>query len=372
MYLSKLNEIDGNYKTEKSGLEQRLLDLKKSSSLLSKEKEPFEKERLILEKELGSIENKISSFQTEFDLKEKKEGKRYLIIGILIFFSYGFLDDKYWDQAIKYSVLLTCMYGLIIYRLHKKKHKTFNKEINVIKKKKHIKVDEIKKNSTILDPINEKLSDINSEMSDLSKRIDKLNLFSINSELLRETKSVLDKDDNLELDLIESTHMDKLIELNQVKIRKIEKLENKTYIPDLVKINLFLNNYQKGLVNDYNEIQSSVESLEYKNTLDIFNRDFNFYKILISNLIIMVDSIVNDNLIKYYKIREMFDKISIFESNYEKKLISELVGVRNVTRELIDVTYQSQQIISNQLESIDVSIQVATDEIGDINKLLLK
>ena len=241
--------------------------------------------------------------------------------------------------------------------IHKKNLDPLVKSLNLVKNE--------------LEPIDEKSYKLDDELNSLNKdlELDKSNLINYNS--LVELKNKYDKDDNLILDIIESTHVDKLVNKHQLKIRKIEKSESKSYIPDLVKINLFLNDYQKGIENEFKKIQNTVEVLGYQDHINVFLRDIEFYRLLISTLIIMIDHLVNDNLMGYYKIRDMFDKLSIFETNYEKKLISELVGVRTLTQELIDVTYESQQVISSQLESVDISLSLISDDIKDVNKILL-
>jgi hypothetical protein len=377
MYLKELNGLEEKYKSEKKGVEEKLKTLRKDYSLQKVKFDPLEKERLILEKELESIEIKISSFQNEFDFKEKKKSQRKVIIGIILFYvSYGIADELDLTRSGDYGGFLMCsvisIYGLINYIFTTKRKKIFNKKFNEIKKKKHIKVDEIKKNSTILYPIQQKLQDCKNEIDDLSNNVNRLELYLVNSELLRDTKNVLDKDDNQKLDLVESTHIDQLIENNQVKIREIEKSENKSYIPDLVKINLFLNDYQKGIITEFDKIQSEIENVDYKNNLDIFKRDLNFYKVLITNLILMIRNLINDNLVGYYKTHDMFDKLSIFESNYEKKLISELIGVKNITKQLIDVTLESRDQITSELINLNVSMDIMSDELRDLNSVLNK
>ena len=378
MYLKELNGLEEKYKSEKKGVEEKLKTLRKDYSLQKGKFDPLEKERLILEKELESIEIKISSFQNEFDFKEKKKSQRKVIIGIILFYvSYGIADELDLTRSGDYGgFLIMCsvisIYGLINYIFTTKRKKIFNKKFNEIKKKKHIKVDEIKKNSTILYPIQQKLQDCKNEIDDLSNNVNRLELYLVNSELLRDTKNVLDKDDNQKLDLVESTHIDQLIENNQVKIREIEKSENKSYIPDLVKINLFLNDYQKGIIIEFDKIQSEIENVDYKNNLDIFKRDLNFYKVLITNLILMIRNLINDNLVGYYKTHDMFDKLSIFESNYEKKLISELIGVKNITKQLIDVTLESRDQITSELINLNVSMDIMSDELRDLNSVLNK
>lgn len=375
MYLNELNGLEEKYKSEKKGFEEKLKTLRKEYSLQKGKFDPLEKERLILEKELESIENKISSLQTEFDLKEKRKSGIKVIIGIIIFYVvFYYFDDSDLiggnDEQMYIVFSVISIYGLINYLFTRKRKKIFNKEINEIKKKKHIKVDEIKKNRTILDPIQQKLQDCKNEIDDLTNNVNRLELYIVNSELLRDTKNVLDKDDNLKLDLIESRHIDQIIEKNQVKIREIEKSENKSYIPDLVKINIFLNDYQKGLIIEFDKIQSDIEILDYKNNLEIFKRDLNFYKVLITNLLLMIRNLINDNLVGYYKTHDMFDKLSIFESNYEKKLISELIGVKNITKQLIDVTIESREQITSELNNLDVTMDIMSDELKSLNKNL--
>ena len=380
MYLQELNGLEEKYKSEKKGVEEKLKTLRKDYSLQKGKFDPIEKERLILEKELESIENKISSFQTDFDLKEKKKSQRKYIIGIILFYVFWYIIIEI-GLMLDYNnifvgsfilILLLVLYRQFNYFFTSKRKKIFNKEEEEIKKKYQLKVDEVKKNSTILDPIQQKLQDCKNEIDDLSNNLNRLELYLVNSELLRDTKNVLDKDDNLKLDLVESTHIDQLIQNNQVKIREIEKSENKSYIPDLVKINLFLNDYQKGIIIEFDKIQSNIENVDYKNNLDIFKRDLNFYKVLITNLILMIRNLINDNLVGYYKTHDMFDKLSIFESNYEKKLISELIGVKNITKQLIDVTLESRDQITSELNNLNVSMDFMSDELRDLNSVLNK
>ena len=68
----------------------------------------------------------------------------------------------------------------------------------------------------------------------------------------------------------------------------------------------------------------------------------------------------------------MFDKLSIFESNYEKKLISELIGVKNITKQLIDVTLESRDQITSELINLNVSMDIMSDELRDLNSVLNK
>jgi len=75
-----------------------------------------------------------------------------------------------------------------------------------------------------------------------------------------------------------------------------------------------------------------------------------------SGMVLMISNIVNDNLLGYYKLRDLFDKLSIFESNYEKKLINKLETLNDTTKKLIDVTEASRDEIVDALYDVDVSL----------------
>ena len=88
-----------------------------------------------------------------------------------------------------------------------------------------------------------------------------------------------------------------------------------------------------------------------------FENDLNIYKVLMSSLVLMISNLVNDNLIDFYKLRDIFDKLSIFESNYEKKVILQLRTNNNLTSQLIDVTNRSRNEIVTALRDVGYEIE---------------
>lgn len=352
-------------------LSNQLEELEYQFSSLSREKRSVETSNKISYNKRQELENKVQQQETEvvrgYNSKVKIIGNLWWIVPLL----YNIILDLFYDDyqfvwVFKFWGIQTVISLIYVSYLSVNKNRRLKKINKPLETK--IKTQEGK----IKTYDKKKYEELKTKIELMKKEISKLKLYSKNSKNLIELKEKYDKDDNLILDIIESTHIDKLVKNHQSTIRSIEKSENKSYIPDLVKINLFLNDYQKNIEIEFKKLQKNLEDSDFKDSVNVFIRDLEFYKVLISNLIIMIDHLVKDDLIGYYKIRDMFDKLSIFESNYEKKLISELIGVRTVTKELIDVTYKSQQIISEQLNSIDISLSLVSDEIRDINNILLK
>ncbi len=202
--------------------------------------------------------------------------------------------------------------------------------------------------------INEDLKKTLAIISDKKSNLDRLKQGIKNNNRIISFNKKYDIDNNDKLDIAETTNIEKLFSNNQKQIREIEKAENRDYIKDLTQVCMFLESFQKQLELDYSEIQSSTNSVSIKITQ--FEESLRTYKALMSGMVLMISNIVNDNLLGYYKLRDLFDKLSIFESNYEKKLINKLETLNEATRELINITASSRDEIVDALYDVDVSL----------------
>lgn len=202
--------------------------------------------------------------------------------------------------------------------------------------------------------INEDLKKTLAIISDKKSNLDRLKQGIKNNNLIISFNKKYDIDNNDKLDIAETTNIEKLFSNNQKQIREIEKAENRDYIKDLTQVCMFLESFQKQLELDYFNIQSSTNSVSSKITQ--FEESLRTYKALMSGMVLMISNIVNDNLLGYYKLRDLFDKLSIFESNYEKKLINKLETLNDTTKKLIDVTEASRDEIVDALYDVDVSL----------------
>lgn len=371
MKLIELKESVKIYKIQKITLGVKLDSLKKELLLISEKKKPLEQEKLKIEEKYSQNLNEVTSLETNFKQREKKLSQIKIVIGIIVFYAvyYATESDKTQGELI---LLVLGLYGLINFIFSKLREVKNNKKIKPLKKEQESLTSLYNIQISQLEPVESKFQNLDLEISATNKSIRNLDMYIKNSEILENIKQKFDKDDNLKLDLIESTHIDGLIESSQVRIREIEKSEGKSYIPDIVKINLFLNDFQKSLSLEFKNIHNSYKSDDYSKLVDIFLRDLSFYKVLTSNLILMIRNLTKDNLIGYYKIYDVFDKLSIFETNFERKMISELIGLKNTTRELIEISLQNKDEIIDELSQLNVSLYTISDDIQGLQRSLLK
>ena len=153
------------------------------------------------------------------------------------------------------------------------------------------------------DDLSSKESVCNEKITQIQSKIDRLKKQISNLEKTNNFVVIYDKDDNGLLDIAETTNIDKLLSKHQKNIREIEKAENTSFIPDLVKVNTYLNDYQNNLVEEFKSVNNSYsEDTDVDSKTKKFTEDFEMYKVLISTLVLMIDSIVKDNHILYFKL----------------------------------------------------------------------
>ena len=192
-----------------------------------------------------------------------------------------------------------------------------------------------------------------------------------------------DKDNNGILDIIEDKNIfDKLLKENQSIIIKKEKEFHQKYTHQFVKVGNYINTKTENLrllFNCINKIQNSKELETYVSILD---KDIYSYNLLLFNSLNLITTLVNDDRITFYKLYEKFDKINIYNSNYENQLLNKLTSLNNNISELnsnintlmieindmgdriidsIDnlsyVTEETNTILDNQLTKVNSSIQ---------------
>lgn len=240
------------------------------------------------------------------------------------------------------------------------RYNSVNEELKKINKK-------IEKEQSLKKDIDDKINDTLAEIKYWEDKNEIIqSVISLNK--------VYDADDNNELDVAESKSVELILKENQKEIRFLEKKEGRDYLKDFSKINIFLDSYQKQLVEDYRNIQKmcdledSISITNVNENISNFENDLSIYKLLMSSLVLMISNVVNDNLIDFYKLRDIFDKLSIFETNYEKKVILQLRTSNNLTSQLIDVTNRSRNEIINALGDVGYEIDSLKFDLKWISK----
>ena len=337
--------------------------------MLTKEISIFQERYDILNERLQELKHKIYNHKkNSLTALEKKENTKStkgcgvsFVIGLIVFIYYAHLSTygAFWVGFVLFVIIgfLGLSVNLIIVGKKKKINQESGQTTNYIESKKRLK--ELEKEE----------SDYKTERTSLVEKIkyrkqlittEKKKIETLNELIVFNQKH--DVNDNNKIDIAEAISINVLLKTHQVKIREIEKLEKRDYLRDFSKINIFLNSFQEQLLFDYAAIQDYADArskqpqTELKENILEFEKNLKVYKTLIASLVLMIINLINDNLLGFYELKEIFDKLSIFESNYEKKMISELSNLNNLTKQLITVTEEYKDSIFSALCDIDNSI----------------
>lgn len=209
--------------------------------------------------------------------------------------------------------------------------------------------------------------DLQKEQANKNQKIEK------EKEQLKESKNTiiqkLDTDNNGEIDLIDND-FPKLLSKYQKQIIGIDK----NYIHQFVKVS----NYIGTKKNNIQQIFQSIEKVNSKSDLErrinLIKNQIHTYELLIFHSLNMIEALVSEDLITFYEIYEKFDKIGIYNSNWEnevsnnlKTIGSNLSSLGNKLDALLSSIEKMEQNIVSEIGYMNYSTQ---ESFGELNNSL--
>ena len=286
------------------------------------------------------------------------------------------------------------------------------------------------------EPLIKELKNIRSRYEEIKQKL--------REEFKEELKNILkelDKDNNGEIDVVEGNDFNLLLKKHQKKIVEIDK----NYVQQFVKVSGYLKTQKTNIQLIFNELHNDkvTKSLKFnlernlsivkkvkeefrldsiKESMDLVDKHIkegkdiilyetfkspdeildninilknyiNSYNVLLFNSLSMVVSLIEGDMITFYEIYESFDKLNMFNSNWENEVSRKLSDIgdglsdllfsvneigQNIINEIGNLSYvteQSNEILSNRLKEIDSSIKtnnllstIQTYQLYKINK----
>lgn len=169
-----------------------------------------------------------------------------------------------------------------------------------------------------------------------------------------------DIDNNGVVDILETgDDFMKLVEKKQPEIIKIDQ----SMIHKFIRLNNFLELYRNEISSLFDSIRNELDSeIDRQDYLKLMEQWVNEYKELLLHSISMLVSLTDgQNLVTYYKIYEVFDKMNVFNSNWENELSSKLDSIDNRLKNMIE----SNNRISQQIRSLTYITQSSFENLGN-------
>lgn len=153
---------------------------------------------------------------------------------------------------------------------------------------------------------------------------------------------------------------DKLLRKNQNKISEIDK----NYVHKFVKLSSYLNKKKENIETFYSTIdKNNLQEIQIRITF--LNELNQTYEMLIFHSINMIGSLMGGDLVSFYEIYEVFDKLGVFNSNWENEISGQLSQIGNSILELIDSIHGMENNIVGELNNLTYVTQSSFD---DLNK----
>jgi hypothetical protein len=181
----------------------------------------------------------------------------------------------------------------------------------------------------------------------------------------------LDKDGNGEVDVVEGNDFSLLLKKHQKSIIEIDR----TYVQQFVKVSSYLKTKKNNIQSMFNSIKDTSNKEELNDYVGILKNEIHSYSLILFNSLNMIVSLVEDDMITFYEIHDSFDKLNIFNSNWENEVSQKLTNIgnglsnlmysveemgQNISNEIGQLSYvteESNRMLSNQLQDIDSSLQ---------------
>ena len=182
------------------------------------------------------------------------------------------------------------------------------------------------------------------EQNQEKNKIKKKTLLTKINNLVKE----FDTNNNGLVDFTESNSFQKLVEKNQSKIIKIDP----RFIQKLTKISVFLESRSQIINNIFFQTIQTKSIKKFNKTKDILSELIESYNIIQVHSLNMIVSLIDEDLITFYRIYEVFDNLNIFDSKWEKDLLNKLNSVdKNIT-----LLNQNVSLVNENLNFIEESI----------------
>jgi hypothetical protein len=183
-----------------------------------------------------------------------------------------------------------------------------------------------------------------------------------------------DKNNNGELDILEGDNI--IIDLLKKNEKIIIEFDHKL-IQDIIKLNEFLNTKKENLSKVFKLISGVETDSEMSTIIDVLRLSIENYQSLLVHSMNMIVSIKEKKLTSYYEIRSCFDKLNVFNSNWENqisgklnqidiKLSSVISSLTEITRSIKSLEFTTKRGLDKLTSLTESSFKTLEKELGTI------
>lgn len=174
--------------------------------------------------------------------------------------------------------------------------------------------------------------------------------------LINDLMNDLDTDGDGTIDIIQhDNEFMKLVKSNQKLILEMDKSESKDFSRQFIKLSNFLMDKEKNLQKVFQRF-SDIEDLDLfddfkSNLMD----QIQFYNVLRLTSLQMISSFVDDDRLTFYLVYEKFDKLGVWNTNFENQFLFKM-----------DVLNSNIELLISEIRDMNDSINYSINELISI------
>ena len=162
------------------------------------------------------------------------------------------------------------------------------------------------------------------------------------------------------MNLADGESVRKLIIKNQSSIIELDK----SYIQKFVKLSSYLSTKKSNITIICNIIQETKNIKELGEVVKLLESQIHLHNLLVFHSLSMLASILDNDLITFYEIYECFDKLSVFNSNWENEVTEKLTEIGTGLQDLLFATHKMERNIVTAINNLAYVNQEGFERLG--------
>lgn len=184
-------------------------------------------------------------------------------------------------------------------------------------------------------------------------------------ELLKRNREILkefDTDDDGFIDVVEfAADFKDLLEEHQAALAQVDhKLVHK-----LVKISLYLEQEQDNIYTFYRMIRETQDYEELNVQAGVLNNKIFLYHSLLVNSFGLLVALIDNNMLTFYRILETFDRLNIFNTNWQNEVFQKLRNLEDGINDLVDAIYSMESSLVDEIKELNYANLDAIEEMEE-------
>lgn len=162
------------------------------------------------------------------------------------------------------------------------------------------------------------------------------------------------------IELIDINDVVKVLQKNQKKIIEIDR----NYIHQFIKLNNYIKTKAKNIRNIFELVKNTKNEIELIDYINQIENQKHLYDSLVFHTLNMITALLNDDMITFFEIYEILDKLNIFNSNWENEVSEKLTNIGDKLDDLMHSIYNMELNIVSELSHLSYVTQESFEDLN--------